>query len=296
MPKGITQEQVNDAADGLVAAGEKPTVEKVRAALGTGSPNTVTRMLEVWRGTLAQRLQDVMTLPDVAPEVGQAFVEVWRLAVTHAETIARSALTEDQNALFAAQTSLIQERKLWEIALAEAQANVAEAAAQLARSEAQLLDRQVLVDQLLAQVADLQRQRDHLQGQLDRMQSELEALRVDHAAAQTHIHSVEDRAHRHVDQARQELKALQQQWERDQRNYAKVRAQWVADEQVLRDTLRAAEQVTAHQAGRITALEAAFAQWQQASVTKSKKASRTAKTTPSRRASKKASPPWGSTR
>ena len=57
MPKGITQEQVNAAADTLVAAGDKPTVEKIRQALGTGSPNTVTRMLDVWRSTLAQRLQ-----------------------------------------------------------------------------------------------------------------------------------------------------------------------------------------------------------------------------------------------
>jgi hypothetical protein len=86
MPKGISQEQVNDAADALVAAGEKPTVEMVREALGTGSPNTVTRMLEAWRGTLAQRLQDAMTLPEIAPEVGRAFIEVWRLAVTHAQS------------------------------------------------------------------------------------------------------------------------------------------------------------------------------------------------------------------
>ena len=44
MPRGITQDQVNAAADALLGAGENPTVEKVRAALGTGSPNTVTRI------------------------------------------------------------------------------------------------------------------------------------------------------------------------------------------------------------------------------------------------------------
>lgn len=123
MPKGITQEQVNEAADALVTAGDKPTVEKIREALGTGSPNTVTRMLEVWRGTLARRLKDVIRLPDIPPEAGQAFVEVWHLALVHAETLARAALEQEQNALFAAQTSLTQERKLWEIAIAEARAN-----------------------------------------------------------------------------------------------------------------------------------------------------------------------------
>jgi hypothetical protein len=61
MAKGITQEQVTAAADALVAAGDKPTVEKVRAALGTGSPNTVTRMLDTcWRGSLAERLQNIL--------------------------------------------------------------------------------------------------------------------------------------------------------------------------------------------------------------------------------------------
>ena len=54
--KGVTQEQVNRAADALVAAGERPTVDRIRAFLGTGSPNTVTRLLEGWWQTLGGRL------------------------------------------------------------------------------------------------------------------------------------------------------------------------------------------------------------------------------------------------
>lgn len=46
MARGITQDQVNRAADAILGAGENPTVEKVRAELGTGSPNTITRMLD----------------------------------------------------------------------------------------------------------------------------------------------------------------------------------------------------------------------------------------------------------
>ncbi len=103
------------------AASERPTVEKIRAQLGTGSPNTVSRMLETWRGALATRLGQVLALPDVPVEAGQAFAEVWRLAVGHAESLAQAALAQEQNALLAAQTSLAQERKIWEIAVAEAQ-------------------------------------------------------------------------------------------------------------------------------------------------------------------------------
>jgi septal ring factor EnvC (AmiA/AmiB activator) len=261
MPRGITQEQVNAAADALVAAGDKPTVEKIRQALGTGSPNTVTRMLDTWRGTLAQRLQEVIKLPDVPPEAGQAFAEVWRLAVAHAETLARAALAEEQNALFAAQTSLTQERKLWEIALAEAQANVADIAAKLAQAEVQWRERQTLVEQLEAQRRDLMHQRDRLQAQFEQQRVELDALRTERHAQQEHIRTMEDRTHQQVDQARQEIKSLQQRLEREQRDHGKLVAQLTTQQEELRNLLRVAEQAAAHQAGRVAALEATLHQW-----------------------------------
>ena len=43
MARGITESDVHTAADEIVAAGDRPTVERIRAHLGTGSPNTVTR-------------------------------------------------------------------------------------------------------------------------------------------------------------------------------------------------------------------------------------------------------------
>lgn len=279
MPKGITQEQVSAAADALVAAGDKPTVEKIRQALGTGSPNTVLRMLDTWRGSLAQRLQEVIKLPDVPPEAGQAFAEVWRLALAHAETFARAALTEDQNALFAEQTSLTQERKLWEIALAEAQANVAEQTSQLAQAEVQLRERQALVAQLDAQRSDLLQQRDRLQQQCDQQSMELEALRAERVKAQEHLRIAEDRAHQQVDQARQEVKALQQRLEREQRDHSKRVTELTTQHDALRDAVRAAEQATAHQAGRVAALEAALVQWQHSASPTKPKAKKSAPTT-----------------
>jgi hypothetical protein len=61
----ISQEQVSAAAAALVAVGGRPIVEKVRTALGTGSPNTVTRMLDTWRSGLAECLQNVLQLPEL---------------------------------------------------------------------------------------------------------------------------------------------------------------------------------------------------------------------------------------
>lgn len=111
MPRGITQEQVNQAADAILGTGKNPTVEKVRAALGTGSPNTVTRMLEVWRSQFGERLRRLRALPEVPTQVGQAMIELWRLAVEHAERTIASRLADDRAALEAAvQAQLARER------------------------------------------------------------------------------------------------------------------------------------------------------------------------------------------
>ncbi|WP_425602397.1 DNA-binding protein [Luteibacter aegosomatis] len=59
MGHGITEAQVHAAADALVEAGDRPTVERIRAHLGTGSPNTVTRYLDSWWGGLGVRLAAV---------------------------------------------------------------------------------------------------------------------------------------------------------------------------------------------------------------------------------------------
>lgn len=146
MANGVPEHEVWAAADAVLARGERPTVERVRTALGRGSPARVGQLLEQWWEQLAQRLKGHALLPELPGEVAHAFAEAWRLALAHAATTAEAALTEQQNTLFAAQTELTQERKLWEIALAEAQAQLAASAAQLAQAEAQLRERQILVE------------------------------------------------------------------------------------------------------------------------------------------------------
>jgi len=44
------------AADSLLRAGERPTIEKVRAKIGRGSPNTINPLLDAWWQRLAGRL------------------------------------------------------------------------------------------------------------------------------------------------------------------------------------------------------------------------------------------------
>ena len=242
MAAGVPETDVFAAADAVMARGERPTVERVRVELGRGSPTRVGQLLEQWWERLAQRLKGYALLPDLPGEVAKSFAEVWQLALLQAEATARAALTEDQNALFAAQTTLIQERKLWEIALAEAQSNAAEFAARLAQAETQLCERQALVDQLTAQVADLRQQRDHLQVQCERQRTDLDVLRTECTVAQDHVRLTEDRAHQQVDQARQELKAFQQERQREQIEQIKRVTTLSTQNEVLQSAVRLAEQ------------------------------------------------------
>lgn len=76
---GITEKQVADAADALVAAKQQPTIRAVREALGTGSPNTVHRHLATWRkgrldGALVTSALSANLLGAIAQEIEQAAV------------------------------------------------------------------------------------------------------------------------------------------------------------------------------------------------------------------------------
>jgi hypothetical protein len=47
---------VDRAADALLREGERPTIERIRARLGRGSPNTINPLLDAWWKRLAGRL------------------------------------------------------------------------------------------------------------------------------------------------------------------------------------------------------------------------------------------------
>src|ERR1700674_4565639 len=55
-PRGVSAGDVERAADALLRAGERPTIEKVREKLGSGSPNTINPLLDAWWKRLSARL------------------------------------------------------------------------------------------------------------------------------------------------------------------------------------------------------------------------------------------------
>lgn len=163
---GITYEEVAAAADALVAEGERPTINGVRDALGTGSPNTIHRHLQAWKATQAPARREAARLPD-------------ELAVALAEEIerqsARARADAEQGALEAQQTA----------------DDLAAVGEELESQVADLTEQVELLTGERDQVADeldrLTEERDRLAAELERVQVALEREREQHADARNRI-------------------------------------------------------------------------------------------------------------
>ena len=74
--RGISGRDVELAADALLRAGERPTIEKIREKIGRGSPNTVNPLLDAWWKRLAARLDAgpaaLHRLPESVARVAEA--------------------------------------------------------------------------------------------------------------------------------------------------------------------------------------------------------------------------------
>jgi hypothetical protein len=224
MARGITESDVHSAADELVALGERPTIERIRAHLGTGSPNTVMRWLDTWWQGLGQRLEvhhARLTVPAAPDAVAALAGDWWALALKCAGATADEAVAADRAALEAARRSLDEERLAFssEAAALRQAADHALQAERLALARADELER--LVSRLTAEGDELRRQREaalaqSAQSDEERRTAEARLLRLqddtraEREAATQHVRAVEDRAHGEVDRARQETKELRQ--------------------------------------------------------------------------------------
>jgi hypothetical protein len=74
--RGITPRDVELAADALLRAGERPTIEKIREKIGRGSPNTINPILDAWWKRLSSRLDAgpaaLHRLPESVAHVAEA--------------------------------------------------------------------------------------------------------------------------------------------------------------------------------------------------------------------------------
>ncbi len=225
MARGITESDVHTAADEIVGTGERPTVERIRSHLGTGSPNTVTRWLETWWRGLGARLdthQRSLSAPEAPEAVAKLAGEWWGLALKHARSEAENGFALQQADLQNAQQALSQERE----GFAAEAVSLRSAAAQASQSErlatARTIEMQRLVSQLEGKIKEQECQRNAAlkrasdaevarQTAENRLQAVAEEARAEREGLAQHVRAVEDRAHREVDLARQEAKELRSQ-------------------------------------------------------------------------------------
>lgn len=83
--KQTTYDKVFDAADKLLAAGQKPTQQYIRNELGTGSLTTINKALNDWWQGLGQRLVEQRQRPDIPEPVFDSASALWQQALIYAE-------------------------------------------------------------------------------------------------------------------------------------------------------------------------------------------------------------------
>jgi hypothetical protein len=94
--RGITGRDVELAADALLRAGERPTIEKIRDKIGRGSPNTINPLLDAWWNRLASRLDAgpaaLHRLPESVAHVAEA---LWMQALEEGRRRAEQETTRE---------------------------------------------------------------------------------------------------------------------------------------------------------------------------------------------------------
>jgi len=83
---GINYDEVKDAANHLLANGISPSIQRIRAILGTGSNSTISEHLKRWQQEIHDKPRTV--LPPTIPEAVMTALEAfWQVAVQQADAL-----------------------------------------------------------------------------------------------------------------------------------------------------------------------------------------------------------------
>jgi hypothetical protein len=252
---GVTERQVAQAADELLLRGERPTIERVRAELGTGSPNTLIRHLDAWWTELGCRLakkQQQVAVPEAPESVSDAASVLWRIALENAAQHVRADLEQQRQALDHERTDVEVKRSAAAEFVRDAEQRVAKAEADrllaIQRSDELARARENLEAIVSTLTATIENERVVAADHRFRLQEAVEALDVarrqaisDRDEAQRHIQAVENRSHQEVDRARLESAATSKRVVSLEKELLRVRTQAAASADALMARVRKAE-------------------------------------------------------
>jgi len=171
MARGISENDVWNACDALLLEGARPTIERVRQKIGSGSPNTVSPFLETWFKHLGGRITDPGAFsapPGIPDPIVQAAKHFWEVAM------AQSRLDFDER-LRDGLASAVANVEAEKDKAAQASGAAFEATAKATRLQAELVEQAQLLDrtlhELAAERARLEEVRTGLAGAAERFQA-----------------------------------------------------------------------------------------------------------------------------
>jgi len=210
MARGISENDVWNACDALLLGGARPTIERVRQKIGSGSPNTVSPFLETWFRHLGGRIKDpgAFSAPsDVPDPVQQAAKHFWEAALAETRRDFDLRLSDGMAAAIANVEAEKERAAQSDAAAFEATAKVAHLQVQLAEHVSVIETERLARATALADLANARQTIESLEARLARNEATLDAERAESrdavAAAVERADGATRRAALEIEQERQ---------------------------------------------------------------------------------------------
>ena len=174
---GITQEQVFEAADRILASGQAPTYKSVREELKTGSFTTLSNYLGQWKKLKSEQA----LIPQPPTEFQSSALRIWNTAYREAERLFENGRREfetelgkwkeEKAELVSVIQKLEQEREIQLARDSQMQIQIAQIGHQLRQTEDQLTQSQTQLEGLETRRLEAVGRADRLEAQLTRLAS-----------------------------------------------------------------------------------------------------------------------------
>jgi DNA repair exonuclease SbcCD ATPase subunit len=188
----LSRADVFQAADAVLLAGGRVTIDRVRNHLGRGSPNTIQEHLESWWSGLGARLRDIpgREFPELPDEVANALQGLWNTALDRAyAAIDGKAATRDAE-LTTREAAIAARESQWVEQTEAAAARGAALEESLALAREQLTATNTRADRLETLLQTRETDIDRLRTHAESLETESRELRIKLDAA-TEAHQAE---------------------------------------------------------------------------------------------------------
>ncbi len=249
----LSRPDVFQAADAVLIAGDRVTIERVRAHLGRGSPNTIQEHLDVWWSQLGSRLRDIpgREFPELPDEVAKALQGLWNTALDSAHAAIDGKATTREAAL-AEREAAVQDREAQWIERSDAAAardaaleeSLALARDQLTATNHRAERLETLLQSREAEVERLRIRSESLETECRELRSKLDAVTEAHQAERTKLDARHDANEARwlveIDRGRQAAKEMAKEHERQGKELRAQISQLQSQREELKQDLQSA--------------------------------------------------------